>query len=93
MPRYLAVADVPGLTEESFREALTPTRKWRFDRQSWVTKAACDLANGRVFVECESSDQSRFEAWLADRSWRTPHIHEIDLIHEAGTVWPMHRRG
>ena len=39
MARFLAVGEVPGLDEGSFRSALDEFKKWRIDRQSWVIKA------------------------------------------------------
>ena len=89
MARYVAVSEVPGLTNEQFCRAFDAIRKWRFDRRAWIVKAYCDLSGGRLFVECEAPDQEIFAQWLRKNEWQAENIREIDLIYEAGSVWPM----
>jgi hypothetical protein len=89
MARYLAIGDAPGLDEAEFRGAFDQFKKWRIDRQSWVIKAYLGSDSGKLVVECETPERSRFEAWLKERGWRMDGIYQIDLIHEAGTIWPV----
>jgi hypothetical protein len=89
MARYLAIGDAKGLAEDEFRGALDEFKKWRFDRQSWVIKAYLGSSDGKLVIECETPDRARFESWLNDRGWRMDGIYQIDLIHEAGTMWPV----
>ena len=52
-------------------------------------KAYCDLDQGKVITECETPDRERFEQWLKDTGWKTDGIYRVDLIHEAGSIWPV----
>jgi hypothetical protein len=92
MARFLAVSDVPGITEERFRGTFDAIRKWRFDKRAWITKAYCDVNRGKLFIECEAPDQAKFEDWLRNAKWKVSSIHEVDLIFEAGAIWPMRRQ-
>ncbi|HEX2172853.1 MAG TPA: hypothetical protein VHL09_10465 [Dehalococcoidia bacterium] len=89
MARFVAVSDAPGITADQFRQAFDAIRKWRFDKRAWIVKAYADLNGGKLFIECEARDRGQFEEWLGNTNWQVNAIHEIDLIHEAGTVWPM----
>lgn len=89
MARYLAIGAIPGLSEEAFRSAFDQMKKWRFDRQSWVIKAYKASEQGKLVIECETPERERFERWLANSGWKMDGIYRIDLIHEAGTIWPV----
>ena len=89
MARFIAVGEVPGLNESSFRSALDEFKKWRIDRQSWVVKAYLAEEQGRLVIECETPDRSRFEAWLRKTGWPLQNIYQVNLIHEGGTLWPV----
>ena len=89
MARYLAIGEMPSLDEPQFREALNAHRKWRIDRQSFVVKAYWTRDEHKLVVECETPDKSRFENWLANNGWQVDGIYRVDLIHEAGTIWPV----
>ena len=45
--------------------------------------------DGKLIVECETPEQSRFEEWLKKNGWPYSEIHRVKLIHEGGTVWPV----
>jgi hypothetical protein len=92
MARYLAIGEKPGLKEEEFRGAFDQIRKWRIDRQSWVIKAYLGTDSGKLVIECETPERARFEEWLSKAGWQVDAIHQIDLIHEAGTVWDVSNR-
>jgi len=89
MARYFAAIEAPGLTEETFREALGTMRKWRFDKRGWVIKAFCNRAAGKVYVDCEAPDRARVEQWLRDTGWSDFQIEDVDLVFEEGAIWPM----
>jgi hypothetical protein len=91
MARFVAVSDVPGMTEAQFREALGPVKKWRFGsrRRSWIIKAYCNLDQGKVVVECETPDRAEFEQWLEGTGWKTDDLYPVSFIHEAATIWPV----
>jgi hypothetical protein len=89
MARFLAVAEMPDLTEAQFRQAFDSMRKWRPERRTWMVKAYCSLNLGKIVVECETPERSSFEAWLRQTGWEVNDIYSIDLIHEAGAIWPM----
>ena len=89
MARYLAIGAVPGLADEEFRGAFDNFKKWRIDRQSWVIKAYKGSDDGKLVIECETPERSRFEEWLKKTGWQMDGIYQIDLIHEAGTIWPV----
>jgi hypothetical protein len=89
MPRFIAVAEKPGLSEAEFRNAVDRTGKWRFAKRGWIVKAYCALDKGKLVVECEAPQQSDFEDWLEKNGWLTEDIHRVSYIHEGGLVWPM----
>ena len=53
MARFIAVHNVPGITEEQFREKLDAVKKWRPDRRTTVLKVYGDLKTGTLVSECE----------------------------------------
>ena len=61
MARFIAIHNVPGLTEEGFREKLDGVKQWRPDRRTTILKVYGDLANGKLVSECEAVEQSHFE--------------------------------
>ena len=89
MARYIAVGEMPELEETKFREAFNEFKKWRIDRQSWVIKAYWGKDHGKLVIECETPERSRFEAWLAKTGWQMNGIYQVDLIHEGGTIWTV----
>jgi Zn finger protein HypA/HybF involved in hydrogenase expression len=89
MARFLAIGDMPDITEEQFRQTFDTIRKWRPERRTWIVKAYCSLSQGKVVIECETPEQQSFEAWLQKTNWKVNGIYQIDLIHEAGAIWPM----
>ncbi len=89
MPRFVAVAEAPNLSEESFRAALGTMRKWRFDRRAWIVKAYSSQSDASVVVECEAPNQAQFEGWLRDSGWQARSIKEVELVFEDGTIWPL----
>ena len=89
MTRFLAIADEPGLTNEKFSDALDRIGKWRFARRAWIVKAYCLLDPGRVVIECEAPDQASFSEWLEGNGWSGADISQVDLVQEAGEIWPM----
>ena len=89
MSRFIAICEMPGITDEQFRQTFDRVRKWRPDRRTWIVKAYCDLSDGRLVVECEAPERASFEGWLSNTHWKVDGIYGVDLIHEAGAVWPM----
>lgn len=89
MARFLAIGEMPGITEEQFRQNFDTIRKWRPERRTWIVKAYCSLSDGKMAVECETPEQDSFEAWLQKTGWKVDHICRVDLIHEAGAIWPV----
>jgi Zn finger protein HypA/HybF involved in hydrogenase expression len=89
MARFLAIGEVPALSEEQFRQHFDTIRKWRPERRTWMVKAYCNLSEGKVVIECETPERESFEAWLSKTGWKVHDIYRIDLIHEAGAIWPM----
>lgn len=89
MARFIAIAEKSGLTEEQFRQALNRTGKWRYGKRSWVIKAYCALGDGRLVIESEAPDQAQFESWLSGNGWKAEKVHQVNLIHEGGLIWPM----
>jgi hypothetical protein len=89
MARYLAICSNPGITEEQFRSKFDRIKKWRPDRRTWVIKAYCGYDSGDLVIECETPDKSNFDEWLENTGWNVKSVNEINLIHEAGTVWAL----
>jgi hypothetical protein len=89
MTRFLAMVNVPGITEERFREALDQVRKWRIDPRHTVVRAVCCLGDRKVLVECEGVEQAVFERWLQERGWKPEVVHRVDLVHEGGYIWKV----
>jgi hypothetical protein len=89
LARYLAIGDLPALSEDEFRNALNAHKKWRIDRQSWVIKAYWNREDGKLVVECETPDKARFEEWLQKAGWQMNEIHRVNLIHEGGVIWSV----
>jgi len=89
MGRFIAVCEKPGITEEEFREAFDRVKKWRIDRRTWIVKAYCDLSTGKLVAECEAPEKARFEEWLKNTGWRMDTIYQVNLILEAGSIWPV----
>ncbi len=89
MARFVAVCDVPDLTEAQFRDALGEVRKWRFDRKGWIVKAYCNLDQGKVIAECEAPDRAQFEDWLQRTGWQSGQVYDVSYIHEAASIWPV----
>ena len=48
-----------------------------------------DFDQGKVITECETLDRERFEQRLRDAGWKSDVIYRVDLIHEAGSIWPV----
>ena len=89
MTRFLAIADDPGLSKEKFSDALDRIGKWRFSRRAWIVKAYCLSDPGRTVIECEAPNEEVFSEWLESNGWSGADIHRVDLIQEAGEIWPM----
>ena len=89
MARYIAVHNVPGITEDQFREALGAVSKWRPDRRTTILKVYGDLEHGRLVSECEAVEQSHFEDWIKQVGWPAESIHKVDLICQVGNFWKM----
>jgi len=89
MARYIAIGEAPGLTEAQFRERFNEVKKWRFDKRSWVVKAYCVLGEGKVVIECETPEKGQFEEWLKKTGWKVNGVYGVNLIHEAGSIWPV----
>ncbi len=89
MARYLAIGEKRGIENEEFKGAFDQFKKWRIDRQSWVIKAYLDSESGKMVIECETPERERFEAWLKKTGWEMDSIFRVNLIHEAGTIWPV----
>lgn len=89
MARFVAISDVPGITEERFKETLGEVRNWRFDRRAWIVKAYCNLDRGKIIAECEAQEQGQFEDWLKRTGWTVSGIYRVDLIHEAAAIWTV----
>lgn len=89
MPRFVAIAEMPRITEQQFRQTFDAVKKWRYERRSWVVKAYCSLSDGKLVVECETADRTSFEQWLKNTGWKVSGVYQVNLIHEAGSVWPV----
>jgi len=64
MARFLAVHTVPDISEEKFQESLDGVKNWRPDRRTTIVKVYCNLAEGKLFSECEAVEQAHFEDWI-----------------------------
>lgn len=89
MTRFLAIATVPGITEAQFRSALDAVKKWRIDPRNTILRASCALANGKIVLECEGTDQTALEKWLQERGWKADTIYKVDLVHDGGYIWKV----
>lgn len=47
MARFIAIHNVPGITEADFRDKLDAVRKWRPDRRTTVLKVYGDLPKSK----------------------------------------------
>ena len=89
MARFIAVHNVPGITEEQFREKLDAVKKWRPDRRTTVLKVYGDLKTGTLVSECEAAEQAHFEDWTTMVGWPAASIHQVDLICQVGNFWKL----
>jgi hypothetical protein len=89
MTRFIAIHNVPGITEEDFQEKLNAVRKWRPDRRTTILKVYCDLQKGMLISECEAVEQSHFEDWIKMVGWPAQAIHKVDMICQVGNFWKM----
>ena len=89
MTRFMAVHDVPGITQEKFQEALGEIGNWRPDRRTTIVKVYCNLEEGKLVSECEAAEQSNFEDWINKVGWPYEAIYKIDLIHQVGHIWSV----
>ena len=48
MARFIAIHNVPGITEEAFREKLDNVSKWRPERRTTVLKVYGDFQTGKL---------------------------------------------
>ena len=60
MSRFMAIHNVPGITEEQFKEKLQGVAKWRPDRRTTILKVYADIDNGKIVSECEAAEQQHF---------------------------------
>ena len=89
MSRFVAVHNVPGITEDQFREKLNAANKWRPNRQTTILKVYGNLEKGKVVSECEAVEQAHFEEWINRTGWPLESIHKVDIICQAGSIWKM----
>ena len=87
MARYLAIHDVPGITQESFRATLGEVKNWRPDRRTTILKVYCNLEEGKMVSECETVEKTNFEYWMTQVGWPWEAIYKVDLIHQVGQIW------
>ena len=50
MARFMAIHNVPGITEEQFKEKLQGVAKWRPDRRTTILKVYADIDNGLSLI-------------------------------------------
>ena len=79
MARFMAIHNVPGITEEQFKEKLQGVAKWRPDRRTTILKVYADIDNGKIVSECEAAEQQHFEDWIKMVVWEAESIHSIDF--------------
>jgi hypothetical protein len=89
MARFIAIHNVPGITEADFRGKLDAVRKWRPDRRTTIVKVYGDLQKGMLVSECEAVEQSHFEDWIKMVGWRAQSIHKVDMICQVGNFWKV----
>ena len=89
MARFIAIHNVPGITEEAFRDKLDAVKKWRPDRRTTILKVYGDLGSGRLITECEAVEQSHFEDWINMVGWPDESIHQVDMICQVGNIWKL----
>ena len=89
MARFIAIPNVPGITEADFREKLDGVRKWRPDRRTTILKVYGDLSSGRLVSECEAVQQSHFEDWINLVGWPAESIHQVDMVCQVGNFWKL----
>jgi hypothetical protein len=89
MSRFLAVTTEAKMNEAKFRKAFDRTGKWRYGKRAWVIKSYWCGKSGRLVIESEAPDQETFEDWLNKNDLTVQEIDRVDLIQEAGLVWPM----
>jgi hypothetical protein len=89
MARFIAIHNVPGITEADFQEKLNAVRKWRPDRRTTILKVYGDLQKGMLISECEAVEQSHFEDWIKMVGWPAQAIHKVDMICQVGNFWKV----
>ena len=87
MARFMAIHNVPGITEEQFKEKLQGVAKWRPDRRTTILKVYADIDNGKIVSECEAAEQQHFEDWIKMVGWEAESIHSIDFVCQVGNFW------
>ena len=87
MARFMAIHNVPGITEEQFKEKLQGVAKWSPDRRTTILKVYADIDNGKIVSECEAAEQQHFEDWIKMVGWEAESIHSIDLVCQVGNFW------
>ena len=89
MPRFMAIHNISGVTEEEFREKLDAVKKWRPDRRTTILKVYGALDEGKLISECEAVEQSHFEDWINMVGWPADSIHQVDMICQVGNIWKL----
>lgn len=89
MARFIAIHNVPEITEEEFRDKLDAVRKWRPDRRTTILKVYGDLSSGRLITECEAVEQAHFEDWINLVGWPADSIHQVDVVCQVGNIWKL----
>ncbi|MSQ06620.1 MAG: hypothetical protein EXR54_03620 [Dehalococcoidia bacterium] len=89
MARFIAIHNVPGITEADFRDKLDAVRKWRPDRRTTILKVYGDLKSGRLVSECEAEEQAHFEDWIKMVGWPAESVHRVNLICQVGNIWEV----
>ena len=89
MARFIAIHNVPGITEEQFRDKLNAVRKWRPDRRTTILKVYGDTKTGKLITECEAVEQEHFEDWIKLVGWPAESIHQVDIICQVGNFWNL----
>ncbi|HCG91628.1 MAG TPA: hypothetical protein DEZ08_07310 [Dehalococcoidia bacterium] len=87
MARFMAIHNVPGITEEQFKQKLDGVSKWRPDRRTTILKVYADLNNGKIISECEAAEQQHFEDWIGMVGWDVESIHSVDVVCQVGNFW------